>query len=308
MKGMYEMNYNLSDTAIKINDYVLSLLPDKLKAVAKNYLSAYPGISEIRLHSGAPTVFNNRGQSLVSKIKCEQSDIDYTVSRLTESNYMKYEEIMRDGYITLKNGCRAGVAGDVFVSDGKIKLLKKVTHINIRLPAVLSVRCPDVIEYLEKNNFSSSVLVVSSPGIGKTTLLRSLAYTLSSHPYNKRVSVVDTNRELFNPFADGSSICDFLEGYPKPEGIAIATKYFSPEYIICDELGEMAETQAILEVSHTGVPLIASAHGESFSDVFRRKNLKILIKSGVFDAVVRLTRRETKIVSELKKVADILEK
>ncbi len=302
------MNYNSSDTAVKINDYVLSLLPDKLKSVAKNYLSAYPGISEIRLHSGAPTVFNNRGQSLVSKIKCEQSDIDSSVSRLTESNYMKYEEIMRNGYITLKNGCRAGIAGDVFVSDGKIKLLKKVTHINIRLPAVMSVRCPDIMEYLEKNNFSSSVLIISSPGIGKTTLLRSIAYTLSSSPYNKRVAVVDTNRELFNPFTDGNSICDFLEGYPKPDGIAIATKYFSPEYIICDELGEKAETQAILELSHTGVPFIASAHGESFSDVYLRENLKLLLDAGVFDAVVRLSRRETKILSELKKVSDIWEK
>ncbi len=302
------MDYNSSDTAVKINDYVLSLLPDKLKTVGKNYLSAYPNISEIRLHSCAPTVFNNRGQSLVSRIKCEQSDIDYCVSRLTESNYMKYEEIMRGGYITLKNGCRAGVAGDVFVFDGKIKLLKRVTHINIRLPAVMSVRCPDIMEYLEKNNFSSSLLVVSSPGIGKTTLLRSLAYTLSSPPYNKRVAVVDTNRELYNPFTDGNSICDFLEGYPKPEGIAIATKYFSPEYIICDELGEKAETQSILELSHTGVPLIASAHVNGFSDAFRRENLKLLLNSGVFDAVVRLTRRETKIVSELKKVSDILEK
>ncbi len=302
------MNYNSSETAVKINDYVLSLLPDKLKAACKNYLSAYPGISEIRLHSDSPTVFNNRGQSLVSKIKCEQSDIDYCVSRLTESNYMKYEEIMRLGYITLKNGCRAGVVGDVFVSDGKIKLLKRITHINIRLPAVLSVKCPDIIEYLEKNNFNSSILIISSPGIGKTTLLRSLAYTLSSPPYNKRISVIDTNRELFNQFSDGNSICDFLEGYPKPQGIAIATKYFSPEYIICDELGERQETQAILELSHTGVPFIASAHAESFSDAFRRENIRILLNSGVFNAVVRLTRRETKIVSELKKVSDILEK
>ncbi len=300
-----DMNYEASENAAKINDYVLSLLPDKLKIPAKNYLSAYPGITEIRLHIDAPVVFNNSGKNIVSKLICNRNDIEYCVSRLTEGNFMKHEEVMRQGYITLKYGCRAGVCGDVFVSGGAVKVLKKVDHINIRLPSVLMVKAPDIIDYIQKNAYSPSLLIISAPGVGKTTLLRSIAYVLSTAPHNRRVSVIDTNRELALPCSSGVSICDFLTGYQKPEGISIATKYFSPEYIICDELGDKREISAILESTHSGVPIIASAHCGSFEEIYRKENLSILLSSGVFDCIVRLSRRDGKIVSEMKSVGDV---
>ncbi len=302
------MNYDSSETAVKINDYVLSLLSDKLRPVCKNYITAYPAVSEIRLHLDGPLVLNNRGKNIITNVKCTQSDIDTCISRMTESNYIKYEEMMRNGYITLKNGCRAGVCGDVFVSEGNIKLLKYVDHINIRLPAVLTVKCTDILEYLEQKSHSASILVISSPGIGKTTLLRSLVYALSSEPYGKRVAAIDTNRELRLPFYDGNAVCDILSGYPKTTGISIATKYFSPEYIVCDELGERNETEKILELTHTGVSLIASAHAESFSDALLRENLRPLFDNGVFNAIVRLTRSETKIMYEIRSVASLINK
>lgn len=41
-----------------------------------------------------------------------------------------------------------------------------------------------------------SVLLVGPPGLGKTTLLRDIAFTLASEQHGRRVMVVDTNNEI----------------------------------------------------------------------------------------------------------------
>ena len=287
-------------------DYVTSLLPDHIKIPCKNYLLAYPYISEIRLRSGAPISFTARQKNLVTGIKCRHEDIAYCVDRMTDGNYMRAEEMMRKGYITLSCACRAGVSGDAFVRDGKISILRKITSINIRIPSELTVPNTELLEYLEKTDYRSGVLVISPPGLGKTTVLRSLAYQLSIAPISKRVAVVDTNCELMLPWNSGDSLCDFLSGYPKAEGIAIAIRYFNPELIICDELGGQDETDVISSLQHTGVPFIASAHAADFGDLRLKKSLSELLEKHVFSAVMRLYRSGENIRSEIRPVSEIL--
>ena len=292
----------------KINTYVASLFPEHIKIACGNFLSAYPDISEIRLRIGAPLSFTFREKNLVTAIKCGRDDISYCIDRMTDSNYVKAEDMMKRGYVTLRHGCRAGVAGDVFVSEGKIKLLKTVNCINIRLPSVLYIPNTELLEFLEKSDYKASVLVISPPGGGKTTVLRNIALQLSVPPISKRVAVVDTKNELKNELHSRNSLCDYLSGYPKAIGIEIATHYFTPEYIICDELGGYEETEAICSLQHTGVPLIASAHARDISDVKMRKNLDILLKNNVFDAIMILKRSGTGIVSEIKRLSELAEK
>ncbi len=289
----------------KLNDYICSLFPERIKVACKNFLSAYPNISEVRLRIGSSLSFTVSDKNLVTPIRCKREDIAYCVDRMTESNYVKAEEVMRNGYLTLKYGCRAGIAGDVFVHDGKVKILKTVNYINIRIPSVFTVPNTELFEFLEKSDFRASVLVISPPGGGKTTVLRSITEQLSVPPVSKRVVAIDTNRELKNELCAENSVCDYLSGYPKAVGIEIASHYFSPEYIICDELGGPEETEAICSLQHTGVPFIASAHARDFSDVKMRKNLDILIKNHVFDAVMRLKRNGTNIMCEIKRISDI---
>lgn len=287
----------------KINVYVASLFPEHIKIACGNFLSAYPDISEVRLRIDAPLSFTFRDKNLVTPIKCGRDDITYCVDRMTDSNYVKAEDMMRRGYVTLRHGCRAGVAGDVFVSDGKIKILKNVSYVNIRLPSVLNVPNTELLHFLEKSDYKASVLVISPPGGGKTTVLRSIAEQLSVPPVSKRVAVIDTKHELKNELCSRNSLCDYLGGYPKSIGIEIATQYFTPEYIICDELGGYEETELICSLQHTGVPLIASAHARDVSDLKMRKNLEILLKNNVFDAIMVLKRSGVNIVSEIRRIS-----
>lgn len=296
-------NYNFEIKKDIINSYVSSLFPEHIKTVCKNYLSAYPDISEVRLHLGSPLSFTLPQKNLVTSIICTHEDIAYCVDRMTESNFVKFEEMIKKGYIVLKNGCRAGICGDVFVLNSEIKTLRTVYSINIRFPRIFYLENNELMDYLEKNEHSKSVLVISPPGVGKTTVLKSIAIRLSAPPVSKRVAVVDTRHELFVENANG--LTDYFLGYPKAEGIFIASTYFNPEYIICDEISGVSEAEAISTLQHIGVPLIASAHAENYYDVKLRKNLNILLENGVFDAIMRLYRVENQVRYEIRNVNEL---
>ena len=64
----------------------------------------------------------------------------------------------------------------------------------------------------------------------------------------------------------------------------------SAQLIVCDEIGTAEEANAIISVSNTGVPLLASAHGSSLSDIMRRPPLKRLADAGVFEKYIGIVR------------------
>lgn len=305
-KGKVQNMYTEEEILLKkdtLISYVSSFFPEHIRSACKNYLSAYSNISEVRMRLSSPLSFTLPDRNLITGIKCSSEDIAYCIDKMTESNYIRFEDMIRSGYITLKNGCRAGVGGDVFVQNSKIKILRSISSVNIRLPSVFTVENKELMSYLEKNNHSKSVLVISPPGVGKTTVLKNIAYRLSTPPVSKRVAVVDTKNELY--FDGAATLSDYFTGYPKAEGIMIAATYFNPEYIICDEIGESSEAEAISSLQHIGVPLIASAHAESFFDVKLRKNLNIMLENCVFDAIMRLYRVGNTVRNEIRSVNEI---
>ena len=297
---------DITKEQIKLFTYVSSLFPENIRSACKNYLSAYPGISEVRMRRGSPLSFTLPDKNLVTAIKCTSEDIAFCIDKMTESNFAKFEDMIKNGYITLKYNCRAGVGGDAFSVNSKIKHLKTVNTVNIRIPSVISIENKELFEYLERNDHSKSVLVISPPGVGKTTVLKNIAYRLSTPPVSKRVAVVDTRHELY--IEDSGSLSDYLIGYPKSEGIMIAASYFNPEYIICDEIGDSEEAEVISSLQHIGVPLIASAHAESFYDVKLRKSLNVMLENCVFDAIMRLYRVGNTVRCEIRSVNDIFKK
>ena len=130
------------------------------------------------------------------------------------------------------------------------------------------------------------VLVYSPPGEGKTTLLRSLSLYLSRGDEALRVCVVDSRDELFSGAEDVSFSLDVMSGYPKAEGIRIATAFMNPQLIVCDEIGDEAEARSIAEAQNCGVPLLASTHGASIAGVLRRGGMRTLFDSDVFELYV----------------------
>lgn len=134
------------------------------------------------------------------------------------------------------------------------------------------------------------MLIYAPPGIGKTTLLRTIAIEASSGVNALRTVVVDTREELGYTLDGERLMIDILIGYPRQVGIEIAVRSLGAQLIICDEIGGPQDARAILSASNCGVPLVASAHASSVEELLHRPSLKLLHSAEVFGCYVGILR------------------
>ena len=60
---------------------------------------------------------------------------------------------------------------------------------------------------------------------------------------------------------------DILSGYPRSQGIEIAIRTMSPDYIICDEISSPDDRQALLQCIGSGVRICTSIHAGTLSEL-----------------------------------------
>ncbi|MBQ8254954.1 MAG: AAA family ATPase [Clostridia bacterium] len=263
-----------------MTDEILSCLPKRSSEQLLKYdLSS---INEIRLAVDRPVTLTVGEKSVLLGDTVSLSEMTSSVSSFCRGSLHSFEKTMAEGYIPLNNGCRAGVCGKY--SEGSIT---EITSVVIRIPRSIYGVGDSLCKRLLMND--GGMLLYSPPGVGKTTLLRDIASTLSSPPYLRRVSVIDSRNEIYRPDAFRRSIADIYNSYPKSFGIELAVRTMSPQYVVCDELGA-DEAASILSTQSFGVPLIASAHAPSLDALLKRKVFKQLDESGVFSTYVGITR------------------
>ena len=87
---------------------------------------------------------------------------------------------------------------------------------------------------------------------------------------------------------DAAERLDVLRGYPKPAGILQAVRTLSPQVVIWDELGTLAETEQLLQAVNCGVRFVASIHSGSLEELFLRPQFQLLQKEKAFEKVLLL--------------------
>lgn len=260
---------------------LLPLLPKRVSEVLLKYPT--DNIEEIRLRADRPMTLTTPDGNRPTGLTLTREELTDTVTRICQGSLHPYEQALRQGYLPLPNGGRAGVCG--ILSGGS---LMQVTSLCLRVPRTVKGVGLSLCRRLIQNE-GEGMLLYSPPGVGKTTLLRDLASLLSSPPYLRRVAVIDSRAELYREDAFSRSIADIYLGYRKAEGIELATRTMSPQYLICDELGH-EEASAILSVQSCGVPLIASAHAVTLDALQKRPAFDALLRAGVFGLYVGLRR------------------
>lgn len=280
----------------KIFSIVFRMLPPPMLRELKGIISRrmeydFNEIEEIRLRSDRSvyiTVGSNSGKKNIPlEYVTDKNDIEQIFGRMCNGSLYTYTESIVKGYISLDGGIRVGVCGRASTSGGRITGVYDISSLNIRLPHASVTLDTRIVTAIKKTlSVGQGVLIYSPPAEGKTTLLRSLGVVLAGGDHPMRVAFVDTREELVTVSGESRLSLDALSGYPRAEGISIATAFMNPEVIICDEIGSLSEAEAIVAAQNCGVPLIASAHGADLKTLFLRPQIKTLHEAHVFGLYV----------------------
>lgn len=251
-------------------------------------------LQEIRLRVNAPVIFMiNRqecypdGQGHIHRgwenaIVLKQGDIEAIFNHICNYSPYAYEAQLKQGYLTVAGGHRVGIFGQAVMDGDKVTMLKQIQFLHIRIVHEIIGVADPIISYLfEKDKFVNT-LIVSPPGVGKTTMLRDLARQISDGNEKRKgmqVCVIDERSEIAGCFMGVPQNrvgmrTDVLDACPKAVGMSMAIRAMGPQLLVVDELGLEEDYKALFYASGCGVSLLASAHGNAPVDVFAKSPWK----------------------------------
>ena len=237
-------------------------------------------LNELRLRAGqAPQRI--RGQecsALTGTVKPD--DLEYVLQRASHFSPWAAHTLSQ-GFLTAPGGHRIGVCGQSVIKDGLVSGFQHVSSVSVRVAR-------DFPDLCSPGDYGGgSVLIIGSPGWGKTTLLRSLIRCISNE--GTKVAVVDERGELFPADAFDRGRCtDVLTGCSKAAGVEMLLRTMTPDVIAVDEITSARDTDALISAGWCGVKVIATAHGASSADLLRRQVYRPIVESGLFDELLVL--------------------
>lgn len=270
---------------------VIQFLPEPLRTELKAMPPERAArVQEIRLRAGQAVQFTVGGawQPAQQLLPAAQTALAIgprmlrsCFAALCRDSAYAYEDELKQGYFTLPGGSRVGVAG-VCGPAG----FADITSLNLRVarqvPCVLPPQLRRTLDAL-----NGGILVVGTPGSGKTTFLRSIIRYLDTA--RRIFCVADERGELLT--AGHTVHCDVYTRCTKAQAIQMALRCMNPQVIVCDELGTQADLQAVEAGLACGVVFVASVHCDTLEALNRKPPTARLLAMGAFETLVLLDGR-----------------
>lgn len=212
------------------------------------------------------------------------NDIASLISRMLDHSVYAWEDELGQGFFTLPFGVRVGVSGIFTMEKDKARLVQ-ASSILIRIARENKGCASQIFPYLVSGGKVNSTILLSPPGMGKTTLLRDACRRLSDEGWE--IAVVDERGEIAamkngEAQLDAGERTDVLEGLTKAHAIPRLIRSMSPDVVVVDEIGSRQDAEAISEAARMGVAVLASAHASGVSDALSRNTIGDILLSGVF--------------------------
>lgn len=274
--------------------------------------SEYIMLEEIRLRASKPIILKFSEYEIMLSYITTTEDILETLQNICENSIYSYQNQICNGFITVKGGHRVGLVGNVIIENNNIININYISSMNFRIARQIKGCSNKILKYIIdwENNSIFNTLIVSSPGGGKTTLLRDTVRKISSGIENTKfngitVGVVDERGEIAAMYKgvaqnDIGVRTDILCNVPKNMGMKMLIRSMSPKVIVADEIGSKDDVKAINEAVCSGVKGIFTAHGASLEDLLINPNLNELIKTHMLERIIILNSNKQR--GEIDKV------
>ncbi len=268
---------------------MLEFLPQNVKSAIAKINAAY--LYEIRIRADKPITVNYQGkyrylgefgltEHKQRAIRCTIEDIADCVFKAGNYSVYSVEEQIKKGFVTAENGERIGLSGEYVFDKGQPLALRNFTSLCIRVPHEIKGCAMEIYQSCMSDRVRN-LLLMSAPGLGKTTILRDLGRILSEKT-KKNILICDERGEI--SVGEIGDTCDIIRFSDKQTAFEAGVRAMRPDIVITDELSKN-DCIAIEKARVAGISVVASAH---FSDIS-------LVSSeflGIFDRYVLLDERE----------------
>lgn len=276
-------------------DRAVSLLPQTLRRFALEISeSERQYVEELRLRIGTPpsVLVSGVERVLESAPSVTRRDLTAVLEFATGASAHSARDSISRGFVTVRGGCRIGLCGTAVMEGGGISGLRELSSAAIRIPSEMHGCADELFSRLFASGLRSTI-ILSPPGLGKTTLLRELVRLVSNT--GVRVALADERGEVAacfegEPQLDVGACTDVLTSAPKAQGTMLLLRSMNPQLLAMDEITAAEDIIACETAANCGVRLLATAHAESVRDLKSRALYRKLLDLSVFRSAVTIAR------------------